>query len=357
MLDKGSSFLIIAIPDPEIPGTTLNNFRIRVPENIALNGIEYEACLKESSVPFNIYNVREDTYFCIARYNLKSKIKYRKDHQYRKCVLTGGKDWEVSPPKEYALDYAIRIKMPEGFYASIDQLKSAIQLKIKLLLEDGNNRLPASQTTDDAAANKYYVDAMDGLNSEYKEFFLGLKLNPIHLLQDDEAKHVDALNNILLLERMIFTPETGYVNFKKDDAINAADYFSTIKADIETCHLLGYDTDCIIVPSEGQEPSFQARLYPHDTIFVYVNILENTIVSGYESNLLRILPIEALKPKFGDLIWTEYLNPHYIKLNTLHIDYIHFELLDKFARPINFQHTAQDIQFTLHFRPIKQGEA
>ena len=352
MLDKGSSFHIIAIPDPKISDTTLNNFRIRVPENISLNGMEYEAALIESSVPFNIYNVREDTYFCIARYNLKSKIKFRKNHRYRKCVLTGG-----TPPKEYALDYAIRIRLPEGFYESIDQLRSAIQLKIRLLLENENNRLPASRSSYDEGSNSYYVSAMDGMNSKYKEFFLGLMLNPRDLMEDEEAKHVDALNNILLLDRMTFTPETGYVKFKKDEAINASDYFSTIKTDIETSHLLGYETDTIAVPSVGQEPSFQARLYPHDSIFVYVNILENTIVSGYESNLLRILPIEALKPKFGDLIWTEYLNPHYVKLNTLHISYIHFELLDKFARPINFQHTAQDIQFTLHFRPIKQGEA
>ena len=354
MPDRGASFQIIAIPDPKIAGTTLNNFRIRVPENIDLNE-DYEVALTESSLPFNIYNVREDSYFCIARYNLKSKIKFRKEHQYRKCVLTGGKDWEKSPPKEYALDYAIRIRIPEGFYGSIDQLKSAIQLKIKLLLEDKNNRLPASTTTNDKAANNYYVSAMNGINPDYKEFFLGLSLNPKHLEDDDEAKHVDALNNILLLDRMRFTAETGYVKFKKDEAINGLDYFSTIKTDIETSHLLGYDTDYIIVPPRGAEPAFQVRLYPHDSIFVYVNILENTIVSGYESNLLRILPIEALKPKFGDLIWTEYLNPHYVKLNTHHISYIHFELLDKFARPINFQHTAQDIQFHLHFVPIKQG--
>ena len=108
--------------------------------------------------------MRENTYFCIARYNLKSKIKFRKNHQYRKCVLTGGKDWEKTPPKEYALDYAIRIRMPEGFYESIDQLRSAIQLKIKLLLENENNRLPASTATDDEGANNYYVSAMDGLN-------------------------------------------------------------------------------------------------------------------------------------------------------------------------------------------------
>ena len=354
MQNKGEPFHIIAIPDQKIAGTKLNNFRIRTPENIDLNG-DYEVALVESSLPFNIYNVRKDSYFCIARYNLKSKIKFRKDHQYRKCVLTGGEDWEKSPPKEFALDYAIRIRIPEGFYESVDQLKSAIQLKIRLLLDSEKNRLPASTTTDDIAANKYYVSAMDGLNPNFKEFFLGLALNP-KLMEDAEARKVDALNNIILLNRMLFTPETGYVNFKKDSAINATHYFSTIKTNIETAHLLGYDTDCLVIPFGGTVPSFQVRIYPHDTIFVYVNILENTIVSGYESNILRILPIEALKPKFGNLIWTEYQNPHYVKLNTHHISYIQFELLDRFSNPINFEHTAQNIQFTLHFRPIKQGE-
>ena len=340
MLNKDSSFHLVALPDGRVTGNTLNNFQIRTPENINLNQT-YEVALIESVVPFNIYNIKPNSYLCITRYTLKSRIKFRKEHKYRKHTIFIHTPEKLSD--EYSLDYAVRIKIPEGFYRSIDHLKNTIQTKINILIADGANRLPASDNV------LYYHKAVSGKNRNFKEFFLGLMLSPDMI----EGSNVDALNNLEILRRMHFISETGYLEFKKDTSNVAEDYFTVIQTDLDTANLLGFETEVIAIPPSGLRASFQVKIYPHDNIFVYVNILENVIVSNYESNLLRILPLAAKKPAYGDLIWCEYLNPHYIPLNSQQISYIHFTLLDVLGKPIQFQHTTQNVQFVLHFRPIK----
>ena len=350
MTAKDTSFHLVAIPDANIPNTTLNDFKIRTPENINLNH-PYEVALIESSVPFNIYNIPPDSYFCLARFIIKETIKYRKDHKYRKYMTVVPRRVEGVVKKEkYALDYAVRVKITKGFYSSVTQLKNEIKRRINSLLSDSNNRLPASDNP------HYYKEALEGLNSKFPEFFLGLVLG-----QDNvEDSKVDALDNLISLRRMNYAEETGYVSFSADPSNNSENYLTMIQTSKEVRDFLGFPakdpTRWVGISPKGARPQFQAKIYPHHNIFVYANILENTIVSNYECNLLRIIPLSAKKPLFGDLIWTEYLNPHYIPVNTKHISYIHFKFMDSQANPIRFENTSKNIQLVLHFRPIKQVE-
>lgn len=346
MNTKDSSFHFVALPNGNVPGNTLNNFQIRTPENLNLN-TNYEVALVESSVPFNIYNIKPDSYFCIARYELTSAMKFRKTNKYRKHTITTVEGRFGKPSAEYSLDYAVRIKIPAGFFDTIEYLKNVIVTKIGLLVRESKNRLPASDNPE------YYMDAISGNNPRYKEFFVGLMLGE----GQAEGSRIDALNNLEILQRINHIFETGYLEFKKDPSRRAEEYFSIIRTDKETANMLGFDTPTITVPPRGLQSTFQVKIYPHDNIFVYVNILENIIVSDYESNLLRIIPLAAKKPSFGDLVWCEYQNPHYIALNTKRISYIHFTLLDAQENPIQFQHTTQNVQLVLHFRPIKPNVA
>lgn len=382
MTAKSTSFHLVAIPNSKMPDTKLNNFKIRTPENINLNQ-PYEVALIESSFPYNIYNIAPDAYLCITRYTLKSKIIFRANEQYRQHIIYGSRG-------EYALDYAIRLKIPEGFYSSIEQFKHVIKLKINMLLSNNNNELPvyehiiepgstilegkktvgisytsilqsdyyreASKKTSD-----YYQEAIAGLNRNALEFFIGLRLGKNIIdgynSKSGSEKQVDALNNLLILDRIRQVPETGYLEFANDSALNAHDYFTVLRTDESTSTLLGFDNSIITVPITGLGSPYQVQIHPHDVIFLYLNILENVIVSDYECNLLRILPVAAMKPTFGELVWTEYLNPQYISVNSKHISYLHFELFDVQGKPVKFQHSAHNVQLTLHFRPIKHTGA
>ena len=368
MINNDYSFHLVAEPDGRLQGNRLNNFKIRLKNTIDL-AVPYEVALIESSVPHNAYNISDDAYFCISRWVLKSKMKSRIDDEYRH--LSHGKKGS-----EIVLDYAIRVKVPKGYYESIEHFKKVLQYKIDLLLNDEANLLKSwSDTNNDPfftnlsyeyldkrpllkeMVHEYYHDALVGLNPDQKEFFIGLRLGKTLLdsyERDPQTRQVDALNNLTILHRMTHCPETGFLKFSIDTSDHAEEYHTVIRADSIINTVLGFNQTKFIIPASGAISPYQVKLVPYDTIFLYLNIIKNVIVSNSEVSLLRIIPIADKNPKFGQLLWTEYLNPQYIPLNSKHISYLHFELRDGRGEPILFQDSAHNVHFILHFRPIKR---
>ena len=367
MINNDYSFHLVAEPDGRLQGNRLNNFKIRLKNTIDL-AVPYEVALIESSVPHNAYNISDDAYFCISRWVLKSKMKSRIDDEYRH--LSHGKKGS-----EIVLDYAIRVKVPKGYYDSIEHFKKVLQYKIDLLLNDEANLLKSwSDTNNDPfftnlsyeyldkrpllkeMVHKYYHEALVGLNPDQKEFFISLRLGKALLdsyERDPQTKQVDALNNLTILPRMTHCPQTGFLKFSVDTSDHAEEYHTVIRADSIINTVLGFNQTKFIIPASGAISPYQVNLVPYDVIFLYLNIIENVIVSDSEVKLLRIIPIAAKNPKFGQLLWTEYLNPQYIPLISKHISYLHFELRDDHGKPILFQNSSQNVHFILHFRPIK----
>ena len=228
-------------------------------------------------------------------------------------------------------------------------------------------------------ANEYYSNAMSGKNKKFPEFFIGKKLTDFSqkfttYMKEGEGPVVDsvivppkpdsknplddALNNLNILHRLHLVNATGYIGISRDFSPFSNNYISKIIASPAITAFLGFETvlqkdGSLIVPTQGVQADYQFKIHPHDTFFVYLNILENSIVSSVESQLLRIIPVAAMKPDFGDIMWTEYKNLQYQRVNTKHLHYLHFTLFDRLGRPIGFESSASTVYLALHFRPIK----
>ena len=173
MPHKNKPFHLFAIPDGRLYNNTLNNFKIRLAGDIIFEQ-PYEVALIESSFPFNIYNIESDSYFSITRYIQKSEIKFRKEKQYREHTITTVEGRFGKPSSEYSLDYAVRVKMPAGFYSDINHLKNVLKMKIDILLSSSENQLP--EYSGSGSVSNYYQEAILGQNRNFQEFFIGLRL-------------------------------------------------------------------------------------------------------------------------------------------------------------------------------------
>ena len=402
MLNKDEGFYWWAAPTNDIQGNKLNNFKIRTPENLILSS-NYECALVESCLPNNIYNIPENSYFCISRYKLKSKVTLNRGAPHRKNIIYG------SDKKAYGLEYAVRVHVNEGFYNGIEHLKNVIQTRVTELIGDSTMQLPdynhvatvngllapiieAGGSTSEILlkktnlnskraelANEYYSNAMEGKNKKFPEFFIGKKLTDFSqkfttYMKEGEGPVVDsvivppkpdpsnplddALNNLNTLHRFHLVAATGYIGISRDFSPYSHHYISKIVASPAITAFLGFERNgaidgTLIIPVQGLKADYQFKIHPHDTFFLYLNILENSIVSSVESQLLRIIPVAAMKPDFGSIMWTEYKNLQYQRVNTKHLHYLHFTLFDRLRRPIRFETTASTVYLALHFRPIK----
>ena len=100
---------------------------------------------------------------------------------------------------------------------------------------------------------------------------------------------------------------------------------------------------------------YQVAIRPYDLVFVYVDIIENQIISDTQTKLLRIIPLTSEKIGFAGALHLEFKNSEYLRVNTKVINYIHFMLKDLAGNQILFQDGPSPLLLRLHFRPIKEN--
>ena len=112
-------------------------------------------------------------------------------------------------------------------------------------------------------------------------------------------------------------------------------------------------------PTE-QEPEphrIYSAKYPADTnasfysIYVYSNIIEDTLVGNTYVPLLQTVPIKT--GRRGKLIHHEYLLPQYLKLQTGTLSSIEIKLCDESGNPVRFE--KGHVIAKLHFKKEKDG--
>lgn len=82
------------------------------------------------------------------------------------------------------------------------------------------------------------------------------------------------------------------------------------------------------------------------SVFVYSDVVTNTIVGDSKAPLLRII---SAKGKDGETVDTEFSRPHYMPVASSEIQTIEINIMDELGNPIRFERGK--IHVTLHFRP------
>lgn len=85
------------------------------------------------------------------------------------------------------------------------------------------------------------------------------------------------------------------------------------------------------------------------SLFVYCNLVEESLVGNTYSKLLRIVPTPP--ERHGEYVTTTFLNPQYLSLATSFVSYVEIVVLNDVGRPVMFDRGK--LNATLHFKRIK----
>ena len=108
--------------------------------------------------------------------------------------------------------------------------------------------------------------------------------------------------------------------------------------------LLGYGGD-ITLTKTTTAPFVSDINIGHQSLFVYLNIVETQIVGDAQAPLLRIVPAQG---KDGEIVTINYNNPQYVPLATKDFEIVEVFITDDTGKKIPFERGR--VVLTLHFR-------
>ena len=168
----------------------------------------------------------------------------------------------------------------------------------------------------------------------------------------------DDVNTLLGLLRICFHPESQRSFIKPDATSDSTSRFHTVLyMSPNIAYSLGYTETEILLSNHPRDIIFApyiSRIVPQDTVYVYTSVIRNILVSNYEVKLLRAVPISHKNPDFGDNIFLEFRNPHFIRLNTSRLTCLDFEIRDVTGNLVDFENGPKPVRLTLKIRPCKK---
>ena len=354
-----SPFYVTAVAGTESDrNNTLSSFKIRLKESKLLGG-EYLVGLTSAMLPFNIFNIEPNTFCTVIRSRHRSEvytedktsIEVENEEPFRKIGL----DYDIETRQPHVLEYAIRLKINEGYYSSIDSIKKEMRTRAEQMFQNHDKYFLRGNFQN--LTNLSLERGIDGLKPE---FLIGRTLSKKKLHRYRKSPHdakEDAANNILFFDRILFEPHTRKVVFEQDRTLHSERFYTRFAMSPSLAKLFGFYNNYILDLSFRYHSvlnSFQARIIPNELFFIYSDIIYPQLISGYEQPLLRILPVVDTNVEYGSYLNYEFdRNPEYVKLNTRTLDYIKFWITDIEGEPIKFEDTSKTVILKLKFIPNK----
>ena len=355
------SFYITVVADTGKYNNKLNDFITDLPNQLEFN-TPHEICLTESIIPYNILNVGKSTYFTILRLSKqKDGPDIPETEKYNKYTrFIASHEGSAGFIKEYSMYYAVRLRIPEGYYSSIDSLLDVIQKKARYVCANlGKYRLPPPKSEDVIEIFNYYDRYIKGMDvGEYDEFVTGHYITNKEISEykrkDIDWHRADALNNMIFFNRVWYQEHTREICIGEDISLDSTDFVTELHMDRELGLLWGFDIETLqLYPNMRITSPYQVRLIPNDLFFIYTNVVNSVIVSGTLSQLLRIIPITN-GVKFGELHHSEFKNLQYLQLNTQYLNSIRFTIRDIEGNLVKFLSGPHTIVLNLHIRAVKK---
>ena len=192
----------------------------------------------------------------------------------------------------------------------------------------------------------------------YTEGLIMRSLKPGDYWFGDPSNQRDNVNSLLGLGRIGFHPESQRSFLNPDPVIGSANRFYTVfYMSPNVAQALGYAETEILLSNHPRNIIFApyiARIIPQDTVYVYTSVIRNILVSNYEVKLLRVVPISHKNPDFGDNIFLEFRNPHFVTLNTSRLTCLDFEIRDITGNLVDFENGPKPVRLTLKIRQCKK---
>lgn len=375
--------LVVESNNATFPNNTMNKFRVRLPREIPLPG-EWELALMDLSVPYQSFNIPELNYIFIGRYTKKKFIgKYRVNvstinpDDVKEPSLDGSyayspdmrsinsddeKEYAPSPEsdrilhdEECILLYGIKLKIPPGYYESVDDLMLTIQSLVEITLQTNelklDNRaalalLPRSQENFMKALHNNDILKSTSL-FRHESFYMG----------EDYDEHTDRLYNPQGFSRIGFHKESRRTYIKPDLGEDPNNFYTVLNMSEEVSSFLGYDAQEVVFANNAWRIDYSpyiCRISPEDTLYLYCSSINNIFISGTEGQLLRAVSFGYPDIKFGATCFTEFNNLHFVRLNTDSLLFLAFELRGTSSDLIDFQSGSKSVRLTLKIRRCKQ---
>ena len=104
--------------------------------------------------------------------------------------------------------------------------------------------------------------------------------------------------------------------------------------------------------SKGFQSEFPANAThnTHDSVYLYTDIMKERVVGNFTVPLLRIIPIQK---NYGELIWMEYNQPHFVNLNRGNINSIEIHIKDDLGDLVSFESGKSIVTLVFRRKTVK----
>ena len=330
--------IIIESNNTSFDTNRLSSFKVRLQHDLVLRG-DHEVALTDISLPYTAHNVKSGDYFAIARFARKKTVGNKLRYSKMKQSIHG---------TDHYLEYCVKANIPSGYYGTVDQLITAITDHCA----DVQNQ-PHLKVTDREIRNP---ESIEGLNLHGRTLMSAFRAGDYWF--GNVSAEADNVETLLGLERLAFHSESKKVFIKSDiRGSNYSRFYTAFFMSPNIAKVLGYSATSILLSNKLRELAFapyMARIIPHDTVYIYTSVIRNVLVSNYNVKLLRAVSIAHRNPNFGDNIFQEFHNPHFIGLNTSRLSCLDFEIRDMAGELIDFESGPMHVRLTLKVRPCKK---
>ena len=302
-----SDFYLVLPSNVDQPGNATNQFRVRLPDPIELNG-KWEVALVEMMYPHSWPNVRGVEMLTPAKtlrefidqMNLEKKIIKDADnvfafHQFKHSPMD-------------IIYEQLAVVLPCGYFATPEELIKALEEGIK------NREKVLKETLKYQAKNWFEEENADRKIKKHGELQYLIKFH---------------YNNFS--KRMEIQLNTGIV--------------TGVKFSEKLEYMLGLERNTVIYDQHTTgkyQMDLSGGFY---SLYVYSDLVEAQVIGNVKAQLLRVVPIEG---NFGEFVSKTFYSPHYVPVLKKTIDSVEINIKDDTNRLVPFEFGKCVLK--LHFR-------
>lgn len=299
-----SDFYLILPSNASEPGNKTNNFRVRLPDSINLNGV-WEVALVEIMYPHTWNNLT----------GLKILNPPRSEEDLTAMFQESEDDQNVIWCSYKPLKNLEQVIIPSGYYATPQDLIKAMNKGLRhhsrvmreriKLLKELFPPIPGSEE------DKIKPSKLPGLDKS------------VTFTYDEILKRIIIKLDQSAVDSIVLSKHLEYImGFESKTDNNIALYSKRIIAE--------------------HPVDLRGGFY---SLYVYCDLVENQVIGNIRAQLLQIVPIEG---KNGDMITKTFYSPHYVPVLKKSFDSIEISIKDDTNKNVGFEYGKCVIK--LHFR-------
>ena len=363
---------------------TNSRFSARLPKELAFKST-HEIGVLEVCIPNTVFNINDEAFLGVAIYHKhKATGRLADDEPFRQYTASYpeapvlmkhyseeslGSLTPSGPAPLVTLNLIafMKVRVEAGFYSSIKDLTAEVDAQNGSLFADSSKiyngcnhdslLYTAAQFLSEKKAN---TASQEGFLSEWSNkmisnaepggyFFGGLR----HVIGSDSLQSYFKSTLQGLLKRISYSKHTrGYLKLLTSKKAIKKDLSIHFSKDVG--FIVGYPhTDHFFLPASSTKvhhAPFISRIQSVDTMYLYSSDVRHSIVSEYETPILRCIPFGHKQMEFGEVFVREFLVPVYVELLSHRIRNLNFELRDSGGSLIRFQGGSQAVRLVLRLR-------